>query len=111
MATGWDFPGTDCEFLVIAKIPYPDTRSRIMRARVKADPEYQNYVTSQALVQSCGRGMRSADDSCESICVDDMIKVIMATCGDLLPGWFRRLYRRSDILPGPPPRLERRNKA
>jgi len=110
MATGWDFPGTDCEYQLVVKVPYPDCRSRVMRARVKADPEYQNYVTSQALVQSCGRGMRSADDSCENICIDDMVRVIMATCGDLLPGWFRKLYRRSDTLPEPPPRLERRNK-
>jgi Rad3-related DNA helicase len=111
LATGWDFSYDDCELGLIVKIPYPDTRSRIMRARVRADPDYANHVMTQNLIQMCGRPMRAPDDQCENICIDDMIRVVMATCGDMLLGWFRKLYRRSDILPEPPPRLERRNKA
>lgn len=110
VGTGWDFPYTDCEFGIISKIPYPDTRTRVMTTRVKADPDYRNYVTSQALIQYCGRPMRAPDDQCENICIDDMLKVVLATCGDLLPNSFRKLYRRSDTLPEPPPRLERRSR-
>jgi Rad3-related DNA helicase len=108
MATGWDFLYEAAEFQIIAKVPYPDTRSKIMAARVGADPRYQDYVTTQQLVQSCGRGMRAADDRCENLVVDDMVRAVMASCQDMLPKWFRRLYRRSNSLPEPPDKLTRK---
>jgi Rad3-related DNA helicase len=111
--TGWDFPFTDCEYQIICKVPYPDTRSRVMTARCNSktgDPLYGPYITAQKLVQSCGRDMRAPDDRGENIIIDDKIKGFLAAYHDLLPKWFLALYRRSDGLPMPPPKLERRER-
>jgi Rad3-related DNA helicase len=116
MGTGYDFPGEQCEFQIICKVPYPDKRSRVMAARCDSktgDPDYGPYITAQQLVQSCGRGMRSKEDRCENLVIDDNIRGFLASNRErvtkgghsLLPGWFLKLYRRSDSLPIPPPKL------
>lgn len=109
--TGYDLPGCECEYQIICKVPYPDTRSRVMAARCDpktGDSLYSPYITGQCLVQSCGRDMRAPDDRGENIIIDDLIRGFLASYHELLPGWFLRLYRRSDNLPAPPPKLEKR---
>jgi ATP-dependent DNA helicase DinG len=109
IATGYDFPYDACRWQVICKLPRPDTRSRIMRARVKADKDYGEHLAAQALVQSCGRAMRAEDDWCENVVIDDHIKGFLAadykrgreTGKRLLPTWFLRQYRRVETLPEP----------
>jgi Rad3-related DNA helicase len=109
--TGYDFPFTQAEYQIICKVPYPDTRSRVMTARCNSktgDPLYAPYLTAQRLVQSCGRDMRAVDDRGENIIIDDKIRGFLAAYKGLLPKWFLALYKRSDGLPEPPPKLERR---
>jgi Rad3-related DNA helicase len=117
MSTGYDFPYSSCEFQIICKVPYPDTRSAIMATRVAGDPLYSPYITSQSLVQSTGRGMRAEDDRCENLIIDDQIRRFLGQCFaikkktgyKLLPEWWLRLYRRCESgLPEPPPKLEKR---
>lgn len=69
--TGWDFPYDACEFNVLPKVPYPDTTSRIMQARIAATPGYREHLTGQNLQQACGRGNRAEDDSCETVIFDE----------------------------------------
>lgn len=107
VSTGHDFPYRQCEYQIISKVPWPDCRQPLMAARVKEDPGYRNHVMCQALVQSCGRGMRAEDDACENFIVDDYIRMVLATCGVELPVWFRRLYRRVETVPAAPMRIEK----
>lgn len=79
--TGYDFPGEQAEYQIVAKIPFPDTSSRIMKARIAATPGYRDHLTMQSLEQACGRINRSADDSGETFIVDEMA------------GWFIEKYR------------------
>jgi len=72
--TGYDFPFDQCEFQILLKVPFLDTRSPVMNARQKADKEYFPYLTAQTLVQTVGRAMRAPDDRCE--CVDPATKIL-----------------------------------
>lgn len=88
-STGWDFPGSQCEWMVIAKLPYPDGRSKVMAARKERQPQYLDYLCMQDLVQACGRGSRSMADRCECFVVDDSIEWFMYRHKGLAPGWFQ----------------------
>jgi len=105
VTTGYDFPGSDCEVQIIAKLPFPDSRSRVMQARSKADPLYIPYLTAQTLVQATGRGMRYRADQCENFIVDDHIARMMAAHRDQFLDWWLKLYHRRDLIPDPPPVL------
>jgi Rad3-related DNA helicase len=105
LSTGYDFPGPSCEYQVIAKIPYPDDRSALMQARKRDDKEYILYLTGQSLVQVCGRACRSETDKAENLVVDDTVRRFLAQYGHELPEWWKRRYRRSQVVPEPPASL------
>jgi ATP-dependent DNA helicase DinG len=102
IVTGYDFPDDECRFQIIGKVPIPDMRGPIMKARGELDKEYSGYLAMQKLVQACGRGMRGPNDWCETFIVDD-------TFGDWFfsrnrkycPRWFVNAIERVDSLPDP----------
>lgn len=104
--TGFDFPYTQCEFQIIAKVPFPDTRSRIMKARIRATKGYRDVLTMTTLVQACGRGMRAEDDQCETFIVDEHANWFLDQYGELAPSWFTQAIVRTGRRILPPPRLE-----
>ena len=107
VTTGYDFPGTQCEYQILAKVPFPDSRSPILKARCEQDKLYADYLTMQTLVQTCGRAMRSKMDQCENFIVDDNIRWFMSRNGNTLaPKWFRRTYRILSKVPPPLPKLK-----
>ena len=104
MTTGWDFPGDECRWQIIVKVPFPDTRSEVMQARVKADPDYSGYLAMQELVQASGRGNRSVDDWCETLIVDDSLGwFLQKYASRFAPQWWLEALRRckKGILPDP----------
>lgn len=110
VTTGYDFPGSECEFQIISKMPFIDSRGPIMEARTKADPEYLPYLTAQILVQMCGRAMRGPDDRCENFIMDAAANTFTAESTrkkggyrHLLPSWFSRQLSYPDGFPVPPP--------
>jgi ATP-dependent DNA helicase DinG len=119
LTTGYDFPGEDCEFQIIIKLPFVDTRGGVMKARVEQDPEYGNYLTAQQLTQMCGRPMRSEEDQCENFILDRHAEWFfkerkMGRNGKmgggyrhLFPEWFLKLVRWCDGPPRPPEALRR----
>lgn len=105
MTTGWDFPYGECEFQIIGKIAYPDTRSRIVQARTSQDKEYASYLAMQQLVQACGRGVRTPTDRCENFIIDDSILWFMPRFAKFAPMWFREAYRKMLTSPKPPDKI------
>lgn len=117
VTTGYDFPGNQCEYQFLVKVPFIDTRSPIMQARAKADPEYASYLTAQTLVQTCGRAMRGIEDQCESFLMDQHANWFFKgkttdwkgkTTGGyrhLFPEWFLRQLVYPKGPPAPPPKL------
>lgn len=105
VGTGYDFPGDTCEWQIVCKIPFPDGRSKIVKARQEDDPEYGPYQAMQDLVQTLGRGMRSKTDQCESFIFDDHFKWFLPRYGHLAPKSFHLFKQEVDILPPPLPKL------
>lgn len=108
LTTGWDLPYDACEYAIIGKIPFPDTRSRITKARTDADEEYSPYQAMQTIVQAAGRGMRSRDDQCEILVLDDNWSWFWPKFRKFAPRWFQEAVdrRRYDqTIPDPLPKL------
>lgn len=91
--TGYDFPLTQCEYQIIAKVPFVNNSGKLMKARLANDKQYSNYMTALTLVQMTGRGMRSADDRCETIILDDNIGWFVGQNANHFPKWWMQSYR------------------
>lgn len=104
--TGFDFPYTEAEFQIISKCPFPDTRSRIMKARIKATPRYRDVLTATTLTQACGRINRADDDQGETFIVDEHADWFLRENEDLFADWFLAAVIRTGRQIRPPDRLE-----
>jgi ATP-dependent DNA helicase DinG len=102
---GFDFPGRDCEWQFVCKIPFPDGRSKIVKARQEDDKEYGPFQAMNKLVQIFGRGMRSKEDRCENFIADDHVEWFIPKYAHLAPRWFKMFYRTVRVAPQPPPCL------
>lgn len=103
---GHDFPGAQCEWQLLAKVPFPPP-SAILKARTADDKEYPYYLAMQKMVQTFGRATRFKGDRCENFIVDDHIEWFLNRYGHLAPKSFHGFFQRVQRLPQPPPRLER----
>jgi len=106
MTTGWDFPDDQCHYQIIGKLSYPDSRSKLVQARMESDPDYAPYVAMQQLVQACGRGVRSATDWCENFIIDDNIGWFIKRYSRFAPKWFTEAFRTRITAPTPPKRRD-----
>lgn len=106
VTTGYDFPYTQCEYQVIIKIPFPDTRPEVMKARTHLDPEYYHYIAYQNLIQMVGRGMRAGDDRCETLILDDNARWFLFKYKKFAPKWFMDSVVMADYIPQPPEKLQ-----
>lgn len=101
LTTGWDFPGDQCRYQVIAKVPFPDFTTEVSKARDVSDPDWSRYEAMQTIVQTTGRGMRSEDDWCETICVDDNIAWFVRKFHTFAPKWWLDSFQSTMTLPAP----------
>jgi len=101
VGTGFDFPGSECRFIIIGKLPYPDLRSEIMKVRRKRDGTYYDYLVAQNFVQMAGRGMRSEDDWCEVLVIDDNCLWHVYRYKSFYPTWFMDSFQPKNAIPPP----------
>lgn len=94
---GYDFPGDTCRWQVIWKVPFPDSRSSVVKRRRKEDKEYTNNLAMQNLVQACGRIVRSERDWGETILFDSHLEWFFYYNRHLAPDWFS--VKRRHIMP------------
>lgn len=107
VGTGYDFPMQACEWQMVCKIPFPDSRSKIVQARQHEDKEYGPYGAMQNLVQAFGRAVRSKEDKAENFICDDHIQWFIKKFGHLAPKSFHAFYKQVQVVPPPPERLPR----
>jgi ATP-dependent DNA helicase DinG len=74
LTEGLDFPYEQCQFQIIARLPFPNRVDPVWAARFaqdkkKGEDAYTNSVIS-SIVQATGRGMRAVDDSCITFILD-----------------------------------------
>ena len=89
VTTGYDFPEDECSYIIIGKIPYPDTRGAVVKARAAEDQRWTSQLAMETLVQEAGRGTRNATDRCQVLIVDDTWNWFWPKNRDLAPAWFR----------------------
>jgi len=106
LSTGWDFPYDQCEWQIIAKVPFPNSSSLIMQERQKLDPELAFNIAWQNIVQAAGRGCRAEDDHCETLIIDDHFNWLHSRYSHLAPKWFLEAIQYCKVLPKPLPKLE-----
>ena len=90
VTSGWDFPGTECEYIIIGKVPWPDSRGALMRARTKEDRDWGAFLAMESVVQEAGRGTRSQEDRCEIFVVDDNWVWFYPKYKGFAPYWFQQ---------------------
>lgn len=105
VATGYDFPFSECEYQIIAKVPFPNMTSKIMQKRCELDPELPFYLAWQELVQASGRGCRAPGDRCETLIVDDSFLWLYNRFKHLCPKWFLEAVSFEKSIPTPPKRI------
>lgn len=105
VGAGYDFPGRECEWQLLLKIPFPNGQTKIHRARQEDDKEYGAYLAMNKMVQTFGRGMRSKEDQCENFIVDSHLEWFLPKFKHLAPKWFHGFFRQVSVLPAPPPKL------
>jgi Rad3-related DNA helicase len=89
---GIDLPGDDCRVIVIAKIPFPSLGDKQISTRLysKGGQNWYSVKTIRSLIQMSGRGMRSAEDYCETYILDsNFIDMVWRKNKHLLPGWWK----------------------
>jgi Rad3-related DNA helicase len=101
---GVDLPGKECEYVVIAKVPFPPP-SPLLKARGDRDPEYMPHLVMQKIVQGAGRGMRHKLDRCETLIPDGMFGWFFKSWNHLAPAYFLDAVSVVDAMPKPAPRL------
>jgi ATP-dependent DNA helicase DinG len=109
VTTGYDFPGDSCEYQILGKVPFPDPRGKLNKARQERDREYSYYVAMQGLMQAIGRIHRGRDDQSESFIIDDHFAWFIERYGHLAPRWFHSFLKTSNQPPEPLPKLQRRH--
>lgn len=105
ITTGWDFPGPECEYQIIGKVPFPPMNKRIVQMRQERDKDYGAFIAMTTLVQACGRGFRSIEDMCENFILDDHFIWFWKRYYWLAPEWFQKLVNFASSLPRPQPKL------
>jgi len=111
ITTGYDFPFAECEFQIIAKLPFADLSDPITQQRIAFDRTYSSYLTAQDLVQMCGRGMRANNDRCENFIIDDNISwFLWREAKPFIPNAFLKSFRKLQSIPPAPPPLPRKNR-
>jgi len=107
VTTGYDFSMAESghgkpQYLIVGKIPYPDTKDPVTKARHEEDKDWSSYLAMETLIQEAGRGTRSFDDKAEVLAIDDNIRWFLPRFRDFAPKWFMDRYRGSlDVVPDP----------
>lgn len=90
---GVDLKDDLCRWQVLCKVPYPSLEELQVRKRLERDPGWYAWLTALRLVQTYGRGMRSAQDSCRTYILDADFSWFYARHRQLFPEWFQEAVR------------------
>lgn len=89
VSTGYDFPGDQCRYQVIGKVPFPNIKDEIVKQRAKLIPSLPSTITAQKIIQTAGRGMRSMEDFCVTYIADKNFDWWYKANRHHFPKWFQ----------------------
>lgn len=85
---GVDLADEKARFQMIAKVPWPGTEDKFVKARMEVDGSYLSYQAALKLVQSSGRIVRHQEDHGITYVLDSGFDGFLSRCGWLLPKYF-----------------------
>lgn len=85
---GVDLADDKARFQMIAKVPWPGTEDKFVKARMAIDGSYLAFQTALKLVQSYGRACRHDKDTAITYVLDSGFDGFLSRCAWLLPKWF-----------------------
>jgi len=93
MHEGLDLKGDLSRFQIIAKVPWPNMKDRIIAERMKRDAQWFSWLTGLKIVQSYGRSIRSKTDWAITYILDSGFEAFLWKNGNMLPDWFKEALR------------------
>lgn len=88
MSHGVDLKGDLARFQIIIKAPYLPTTDKRVEKMMKLDPNWYMNKMLSALIQSCGRGVRSREDYCATYILDAAIIEAVVKNKHKIPKYF-----------------------
>ena len=85
MTEGVDLKGDLSRFQIICKVPYPYLGDPIIRKRMAKNSKWYPMKTAMSIVQSCGRSVRTSDDTAITYILDS--------------DWINFYNRNKDVFP------------
>lgn len=89
MQEGVDLPDQLCRWGIIMKLPFPDSRDPLTKARAH-DPRYRLLVVAETIKQMCGRPVRGMGDFATTFVLDDHWAHARLNCP--FEEWFRAAF-------------------
>lgn len=94
VAIGLDLPDDQGRFAIIAKLPFMSLGDLQVKRRQQEDPGWYTWVTACAIVQSCGRVIRSDTDYAATYILDANAEWFLRRNSKLFPKWWKEaVYR------------------
>lgn len=94
MHEGFDLKDDLARFQVIAKVPWPSMKDKIVKERMSRDNRWYAWLTALKIVQSYGRAVRSKDDWATTYIIDSGFGRFFARNSRMLPVWFKEALRK-----------------
>jgi hypothetical protein len=92
----------NCDYIIIGKLPYPDTTDLVLKARQADDDTWSSYLAMDTLINEAGRGTRSSTDKTEIFVIDNSITWFWKLYKSFAPVWFQQRYRGTmQLVPNP----------
>ncbi len=100
ITTGYNFRDDECRFVISLKTPFLP-RTKVIKAREKADPFFGPYHTMRKLVQGFGRARRSSSDWSENFILDGHFINFYRRYGFFAPREFQERMKWPSGIPRP----------
>ena len=93
-----DFPGAQCEFIIVGKLPFPYLGTKLMKKRTDGDYKYYRGMALLTLRQMIGRGARSETDVCPVYILDaSTMRFLRGVARDLTDDFRKALVLPKDV--------------
>lgn len=89
---GIDLKDDLARFQIVIKLPYPPLGSKRIKTLYNLDKKWYTNKMFSSLIQSCGRGVRSETDECDTYILDGNIKRALFSNKQVLPIHFKERF-------------------
>ena len=89
---GVDLKDDLARFQIVLKLPYPPLGSKRIKTLFDLDKKWYTNKMLSNLIQSCGRGVRTEEDYCDTYILDGNIKRVLVENKNILPEHFKERF-------------------